>query len=137
MENAEIAHVLSEVADLLELTGGNAFKVRAYRQAAQVVDLLPRPVSELWSSGELTELPGIGERIAAHIGELLATGRFPEHEELASQVPPGLLEILEVEGVGPKTAGLAWKSLGATTLDALEESCRDGRLRKLPRMGEK
>ncbi|MBI3181087.1 MAG: DNA polymerase/3'-5' exonuclease PolX [Myxococcales bacterium] len=137
MENAEVARVLSEVADLLELTGGNQFKVRAYRQAAQVVDLLPMPVSELWRKGELTSLPGVGQRIAEHVGELLDTGKFSEHDRLASQVPPGVLELLSVEGVGPKTVAAAWKQLQVKDLDALEQVCRNGKLEKLPRMGAK
>ncbi|HUM11694.1 MAG TPA: DNA polymerase/3'-5' exonuclease PolX, partial [Myxococcaceae bacterium] len=116
MENADVARVLAEVADLLELTGGNAFKVRAYRQAAQIVDLLPSPVSELWREGKLTELPSVGERIAGHIEELLSTGRFAEHDRLLRKVPPGVLEFLKIEGVGPKTASLAWKRLHAVTL---------------------
>ena len=135
MENADVARVLAEVADLLELTGGNAFKVRAYRQAAQIVDLLPSPVSELWREGKLTELPSVGERIAGHIEELLSTGRFAEHDRLLRKVPPGVLEFLKIEGVGPKTASLAWKRLHAVALPALEKACRDGTLEKLPRMG--
>ena len=135
MENADVARVLAEVADLLELTGGNAFKVRAYRQAAQIVDLLPSPVSELWREGRLTELPSVGERIAGHIEELLNTGRFAEHDQLLRKVPPGVLEFLRIEGVGPKTASLAWKSLHLEALPALEKACRDGSMEKLPRMG--
>ncbi|MHB8417442.1 MAG: PHP domain-containing protein [Myxococcales bacterium] len=137
MENAEIAHVLSEVADLLDLTSGSVFRARAYRQAAQVVDLLPVPVSELWRKGTLTAQPGIGEHMAGHIAELLETGSLPEHRRLSARVPPGVLEMLRVEGVGPKTAALAWKSLRLTTIDAIEAACRDGRFEALPRMGPK
>ncbi len=137
MENADVAQILAEVADLLELTGGNAFKVRAYRQAAQLVELLPAPISELWRENRLTELPSIGERIAQHIEELLSTGHFREHDELLSKVPPGLLELLKVEGLGPKTAAAAWKTLRVKDLDGFELACRDGRLEALPRMGPK
>lgn len=137
MENADVARVLAEMADLLELTGGNPFKVRAYRQAAQLIELLPTPVSELWRSGKLTELPSIGERIAQHIEALLATGRFPEHDRLLAKVPEGLLEVLQVEGVGPKTAALGWKRLRLSDLAGFEMACRNGALAKLPRMGPK
>jgi len=137
MENTDVARVLAEVADLLELTGGNAFKARAYRQAAQIVDLLPTPVSELWREGKLEELPSVGERIAGHIGELLSSGRFPQHDRLLGKVPPGVLEFLRIEGVGPKTASLAWKRLHLEELSALEKACRDGSLERLPRMGPK
>ncbi|MBS1149597.1 MAG: polymerase family [Myxococcaceae bacterium] len=135
MENTDVAQVFAEVADLLELTGGNAFKVRAYRQAAQLVELLPTPVSELWRQGKLTELPAIGERLAAHIEELLATGHYREHDKLLARVPPGLLELLKVEGLGPKTAALAWKRLHVKGLEDFEVACRSGALEKLPRMG--
>lgn len=136
MENAQVARVLSEIADVTELLGGNQFKVRAYRQAAQVVDLLPGPVSELWRQRSLTDLPGIGARIAAHIGELLETGVCEEHEELISQVPKDILELLRLEGVGPKTVFALWHSLGITSVDSLERACRDKSILRLPRMGE-
>jgi len=136
MDNTDVARALTEMADVLELTGGNAFKVRAYRQAAEVVDLLPQAVGELCAQGKLTDLPGIGARIAEHIGELCARGEFREHERLKGKVPPGVLEILSVEGVGPKTAAAVWRRLGVTDVDALEAACRDQRLSKLPRMGE-
>jgi DNA polymerase (family 10) len=114
MENADVARVLAEVADLLELTGGKPFKMRAYRQAAQIVDLLPAPVSELWREGKLTELPSVGERIADHIEELLSTRRFAEHDRLLRKVPPGVLEFLKIEGVGPKrspgSGSTSWRS---------------------------
>lgn len=135
MENSDVAQVFSEIADILDLTGGNQYKVRAYRQAAQLVDTLPGPVSEYWRRGQLLSLPGIGEGIGAKIVELLETGRCTEHERLARQVPPGVLELLRLEGVGPKTVAAVWHKLGVTDLEGLEQACRDGRLRQLPRMG--
>jgi DNA polymerase (family 10) len=137
MENAEVAKVFAELADLMELTGGNPYKVRAYRQAAQVIDTLPGPVSELWRRGELTSIPSIGERIAERVGRLLETGTLADRDALSSRVPPGVLEMLSVEGVGPKTLAAAWTRLGITGLDALEQACRTGRLSELPRMGER
>ncbi|MGI5864456.1 MAG: DNA polymerase/3'-5' exonuclease PolX [Myxococcales bacterium] len=135
MENTDVALVLSEIADILDLTGGNQFKVRAYRQAAQVVDTLPGPVSEYWRRGQLLSLPGIGEGIGAKIVELLETGRCAEHDRLARQVPSGVLELLRLEGVGPKTVAAVWHTLGITDVAGLEKACLDGRLRQIPRMG--
>ncbi len=135
MENPDIAKVLSEIADILELTGGSPFKVRAYRQAAQVVDIHPGPVAEVWREGRLTELPGIGEGIAAKIGELVDTGECREHARLAALVPAGVLEMLRLEGVGPKTVEAVWKQLGLEDVGALEEACRAGRILQVPRMG--
>jgi len=136
VENARVARILGEIADITELVEGNPFKVRAYRRAAQVVDLLPGPVRELWRNRQLTDLPGIGERIAAHIGELVETGTCEEHERLMALVPPGILELLRLEGVGPKTVAALWHTLGVTSVEALERACLDGTILKLPRMGK-
>jgi DNA polymerase (family 10) len=135
VENAEIARVLAEIGDILELTGGNAFKVRAYRQAAQVVDTYPGRVAEAWREGRLTELPGIGKGIAGKIGELVDTGECREHSRLGAQVPHGVLEMLRLEGIGPKTVRGVWKQLGVTDVDGLEDACRSGRILDVPRMG--
>ena len=135
MENAEVAQILSEIAGLLELTGGNPFRARAYTRAAQIVDGLAEPIEAILRRGELMDLPGIGERIAAHVGELIEKGTCAEREELAAKVPPGLPELLRIEGMGPKTVAAVWKSLGITEVDALEEACRSGAILKVPRMG--
>ncbi|MCI0571066.1 MAG: DNA polymerase/3'-5' exonuclease PolX [Myxococcaceae bacterium] len=137
MENAEVVAMLGEIADLLELTLENPFKVRAYRRAAQVVDTLPVPVAELWERGELGSLPGVGAHTAARIGEYVEHGTCDELSRLRGKVPPGVLELLQLEGVGPKTAAQAWKELGVTSVDALEEAALDGRLAQLPRQGHK
>jgi DNA polymerase (family 10) len=135
LENVDIARTLSETADLLELAEGNPFKVRAYRRAAQLVELLPEPVASLIAQGKLAELPGIGPSIADHIQELQRTGTFREHDQLASGLPHGLLDLLRIEGVGPKTVAVVWKRLGVTDLQGLEACCVDGRLAGLPRLG--
>jgi DNA polymerase (family 10) len=135
MDNPDVARVLAEMADILELTGGSLFKVRAYRRAAELIDTLPRPVADALADGTLQELPGIGERIAAHIAELLARGDFAEHEAIAGRVPEGVRELLGVEGIGPKTAAAAWKA-GIHGVDALAEACADGTVLELPRMGK-
>lgn len=101
------------------------------------MDVHPGPISEVWRQGKLEELPGIGTGLAGQIAELLETGHSREHDRLAVLVPPGVLEMLLVEGVGPKTAAAAWKGLGITCLDAFEEACRTGRILEAPRMGEK
>lgn len=136
MENAEIARILGEIADLLELTGGNAFKVRAYRRAAQAADVHPGSLAEACRQGTLSELPGIGEGIAGKIAELVETGECREHARLAAQVPPGVLEMLRVEGLGPKTVSGIWRGLGVVDLAGLEDACRTGRILEVPRVGE-
>ncbi|QRK11957.1 hypothetical protein JQX13_19005 [Archangium violaceum] len=135
MENAEVVAMLGEIADLLELTNENPFKVRAYRRAAQVVDTLPVPISELVRKGELGGLPGVGVHTAERIAQLVESGTCDVLERLRGKVPPGVMELLRVESVGPKTAALVWKGLGVTSVDALEEAALSGRLASLPRMG--
>jgi DNA polymerase (family 10) len=136
MDNADVARLLNEIADLMELLEGNPFKVRAYRQAALTVSALPGSVAEFWKSGVLTSLTGIGESMARRIGEFLETGRMHDHDELAKKIPPGLLDLLHIEGVGPKTAALVWKELGIKSIAQLEKAALSGRLLKVPRMGE-
>ena len=112
MENAEVVAMLGEIADLLELTSENPFKIRAYRRAAQVVDTLPVPVAELARKGELAGLPGIGAHTAERIAQLVETGTCDALERLRGKVPPGVMELLRVESVGPKTAAQVWKEPG-------------------------
>ncbi len=135
VENAELAKILAEMADLLELTSDNPFKVRAYRQASRVVDTLPGPVDELWRRDEVSALPGVGPGLRARIEEILGSGECREHQRLMGRVPPGVLEMLRLEGVGPKTVGAAWHDLGLTDLDGLRAAAEDGRLAGLPRLG--
>lgn len=135
MDNPAVAQILSEIADLLELTGGNPFKARANRRAAQVVDTLPQPVDELLRAGTLTDLPAIGERIASKIGEIVATGACAEHRRLAAAVPAGVLELLRLEGMGPKTVAAVWRGLGIDSVAGLALACADGRLEQVPRLG--
>ncbi|PTL84438.1 DNA polymerase/3'-5' exonuclease PolX [Vitiosangium sp. GDMCC 1.1324] len=137
MENAEVVAMLGEIADLLELTNENPFKVRSYRRAAQVVDTLPVSISELVRKGELAGLPGVGEHTAQRIAQFVEKATCDELERLRGKVPPGVMELLRVESVGPKTAALAWKELGVTSVDALEEAALSGRLAELPRLGSK
>src|SRR5260370_40220230 len=98
MQNAEIARLLTDVADLLEISAGNPFKVRAYRNAARTVADHPDPIAELVSGGEfdLTDLPGIGGGIAKEIATLAKTGTMPQRQQLVATVPPSLLDLLRI-----------------------------------------
>ncbi len=136
VENAEVARLLREVADLLELEGANPFRVRAYQAAARTVEELPRPVAELLEEGQpLTDLPGIGEDLAGKIEEIARTGRLAAHRELARKVPKGLTEIMRLRGLGPKRARALYDALKVRSLAQLERSARAGRIRELPGFG--
>ncbi len=136
MKNALVARVLYEIADLLDLAGV-AFKPRAYRRAAEVVESLGEPIEDLVATGAHAELPGVGEAIAKKIAEIVETGRLAYHEELKAKLPIDLYALTQVDGVGPKTAKLLYDELGVKTLDDLERAARDGRIRTVKGLGEK
>src|SRR5467141_4499678 len=139
MQNAEIARLLSDVADLLEISAGNPFKVRAYRNAARTVADHSDPVAELVSGGEfdLTELPGIGGGIAKEITALVETGTLPQRQQLVATVPPGLLELLRIPGLGPKRVKLFHEQLKVNSARDLKDALEKGQLAKLPGIGPK
>lgn len=136
MRNAEIALALNEVADLLEMSGENVFRIRAYRRAAETVAALGEPIGAALAR-ERTAVPGIGAGIAEHIHEVLATGRIALVDELHKRFPPGVISLLRVPGVGTRLAARVYDELGVASIDDLEAAARDGRLAGLPRLGEK
>lgn len=136
--NGAIAGRLERLADLLELSGANPFRVRAYRTAAGTVEAHPEPLADMHERQEdLTQLKGVGKDLAAAIGDLLSTGEIPAYTELASEVPLGLLDVVAVPGVGPKRAQTLWRELGVTGLDDLEQAAKTGRVAGLAGFGEK
>jgi DNA polymerase (family 10) len=137
MKNAEVAKVFQDIADLLELKGENPFKIRAYQRAVFSLEHLPREVEELVGEGRLREVPGVGEAIAKKITELVTTGHLEYYEELKAEFPEGISALLEVPGIGPKTAMLLGKELDIKSIDELEAAISEGRVASLPRLGEK
>jgi DNA polymerase (family 10) len=136
MENLAIARVLAEIGDLLEIKGENPFKIRAYRNAADTVVHETRRVGDL-TPEERLDLPAIGKDLAAKIGELVDTGAIRYHQELLQQFPPTVLDLLHLQGVGPKTVARLYGDLGIRTLEELERAARDGRIRGMKGMGPK
>src|SRR5436190_6896365 len=136
MENLAIARVLTEIGDLLEIKAENPFKIRAYRNAADTVVHEARRVADI-PAAERLALPGIGKDIAAKIGELAETGTLRYHQELLEEFPPTVLDLLHLQGVGPKTVALLYRGLGIRTLQDLEDAAKNGRLRELKGMGAK
>lgn len=138
MSNAEIARHLDRLADLSEIGGDNPFRVRAYRNAAATLRDLETPVEDLVAAGaDLTQVKGIGKEIAEKVRTLVQTGSMPQLVALEQEVPPGLLEVVKVKGVGPKQAATLWKALGVTSVDELEAAAKDGRITSLPGFGAK
>jgi DNA polymerase (family 10) len=139
MQNAEIARLLSDVADLLEISAGNPFKVRAYRNAARTVADHPDPIAELVSGEEfdLTDLAGIGGGIAKEITALIQTGTLPQRQQLVATVPPGLLEMLRIPGLGPKRVKLFHEELKVNSVADLKDALEKGKIATLPGFGPK
>jgi DNA polymerase (family X) len=136
MDNPAIARILAEIGDLLEIKGENPFKIRAYRNAADTVVHETRSISSL-TPAERLELQGIGRDLAAKIGELLETGAIRYHQDLLQEFPPTVLDLLHLQGVGPKTVARLYGDLGIRTLQELEQAARDGRIRDMKGMGAK
>lgn len=136
MDNLAIARVLAEIGDLLEIKNENPFKIRAYRNAAETIAHLGTRLVDL-SPAERLGIPGIGKDLAAKITELLETGAVRYHQDLLQEFPPTVLDLLNLQGIGPKTVSMLYRELGIRTLDDLEQAARDGRLRTLKGMGAK
>jgi DNA polymerase (family 10) len=139
MQNADIARLLGEVADLLEISEGNPFKVRAYRNAARTVADHPDPLAELVKGGDfdLTDLPGIGGGIAKEITALVGTGTLPQRQQLVATIPPGLLDLLRIPGLGPKRVKLFHDQLKVNSVADLKEALEQGKIAKLGGFGPK
>jgi len=134
--NQEAAEMLFEIADILEIEG-TQFKPRAYRRAAQSIEALPESIAKLNERGELGKIPGVGASIAGKIREMLETGHLAYLEALRAQIPKGLSKLMQVEGIGPKTALKLYKDLKIKDLEDLEKAARSGKIRKLKGFSEK
>src|SRR5262245_17981228 len=136
VDNRAIAQILAEIADLLEIKGDNGFKIRAYRSASETIAAYPDAVSRL-DDKQLRDIPGIGKDLASRIRELAETGASAYHRELLEQFPQTILDLLRLQGVGPKTVALLYATLNISSVEALAAAARDGRLRSLKGMGPK
>jgi DNA polymerase (family 10) len=136
LDNAAIAHVLGEIADLLEIKGDNPFKIRAYRNVADIAGNHPHELATLDETA-LREIPGIGKDLAGKIREIATTGDSQFHRDLLGEFPPSILEMMRLQGVGPKTVAMLHRELGVQTLDDLQRAALDGRVRAIKGMGAK
>jgi len=138
MENLDVARLLREMADLLEIQGANPFRIRAYRNAVATVQAQSRPLKDMVRAGEaLTALPGIGKNVASHLDELFTTGRITRLDELAEEFPRTLVELMRLDGVGPKKARKLFDALDVRTVDDLEAALRSERVQTLDGFGKK
>jgi len=138
MENRNIAAVFYETADLMEIRGDDPFRIRSYRRAAEAVEGLATRIADIAAdTKKLLEIPGIGKSMAGNIQQLLKEGNFPLHAELLEKYRPSMLELLKIQGLGPKTIALIWDAHQVCDIEGVERLAREGKIRELPRMGEK
>jgi DNA polymerase (family 10) len=138
MDNKSIAGILYETADLLEVDGGDSFRIRSYRNAAEAIEALPQQISELIDEPkQVLAIPGIGKGMLNNLQEMFREGRLSLHADLLKKYRPSMLQLLRVQGLGPKTIALIWSAYQVCDLEGVEQLAREGKIRILPRMGEK
>jgi DNA polymerase (family 10) len=137
MRNLEVAQVFKNIAEILEIKQDNPFRIRAYQRAAQNLEGLTEDIEVLAKVDKLESIPGIGKDLAEKIKEILKTGSLKQYEDLKKEVPKGLVELLSVPGIGPKTAKLLYEELKIKDIQDLERQARAGKLRTLPGLREK
>ena len=137
-DNKSIANVFSETADLMEVQGEDSFRIRSYRRAAETLESLAGQVAAIHGDEKaLLEIPGIGKSMAANIREICSTGKLQMHQDLLKKYGATILDLLKLQGLGPKTIALIWDSFQVSDIDGLEKLAKDGKLRTLPRQSEK
>ncbi|HIF22834.1 MAG TPA: DNA polymerase III, partial [Gemmatimonadetes bacterium] len=138
MENVDVERILTELADLLEIQGASPFRIRAYRNAVNTINSLSRPLQTMLEAGEdLTELPGVGKSVAKYIAEFLETGSISRLEEVSAEFPRSLVQLMKLDGVGPKKARKLFEELDVRTVDELATELESGRVQKIEGFGVK
>lgn len=138
MDNKSIAGILYETADLLEIDGQDSFRIRSYRNAAEAVEAFPQQISELIGDDkQVLAIPGIGRGMLGNFKQMFKDGRLALHSELLTKYRPSMLDLLKIQGLGPKTIALIWSAYQVCDVEGVEKLAREGKIRILPRMGEK
>jgi DNA polymerase (family 10) len=138
MDNKVIATIFYETADLMEIAAEDSFRIRSYRRAAEAVEAFDRPLSEIYKDEKaLLAIPGIGKSMAGHIRDVISTGKLPLHEQLLKKFHPSMLELLKIQGMGPKTIALIWDAFHVCDPEGVQKLAQEGKLRTLPRLSEK
>src|SRR5215831_4564445 len=137
-DNKSVANLLYETAQLMKIASEDAFRIRSYENAAEAIEALDQPLSGLYQDEKaLLAIPGIGKSMAGHIRDIFTKGKLSTHEELLKKFHPSMLELLKIQGMGPKTIALIWDSFKVSDLEGVAQLAREGKLRDLPRMSEK
>jgi len=138
VDNKVIANILYETADLLEIDGQDSFRIRSYRNAAQAIESHSRQIKDIIGDPkQVLAIPGIGKGMLGNLQELFNTGKLQVQAELLAKYHPSMLQLLKIQGLGPKTIALIWSAYKICDVDGVEKLAREGKIRELPRMGEK
>jgi len=138
VDNKSIAGILYETADLLEVDAADSFRIRSYRNAAEAIEGWPQQISDLIANEKaVLAIPGIGKGMLVNLKEMLSEGKLTLHADLLKKYRPSMLQLLKVQGLGPKTIALIWSAYQVCDLEGVEQLAREGKIRILPRMGEK
>jgi len=138
VDNKSIAGILYETADLLEVDGQDSFRIRSYRNAAEAIEGFPQQITDLIEDPkQVLAIPGIGKGMLNNLKEMLQEGKLALHAEMLKKYRPSMLKLLRVQGLGPKTVALIWSAYQVCDLEGVEKLAREGKIRELPRMGEK
>jgi len=138
MDNKAIAGILYETADLLEIDGADSFRIRSYRNAAEAIEAFPQQIASIiHEPRKVLEISGIGKGMLLNLQEMLKEGRLALHAELLTKYQPTMLDLLKIQGLGPKTIALIWSAYQVSDVEGVAKLAREGKIRELPRMGEK
>jgi DNA polymerase (family 10) len=138
MDNKAIANIFYETADLLEIDGQDSFRIRSYRNAAQAIENHSQQIKELINDPkQILAIPGIGKSMLRNLQDLFKDGKLSVQTELLEKYHPSMLQLLKIQGLGPKTIALIWSAYKVSDVDGVEKLAREGKIRELPRMGEK
>ena len=138
MDNKAIANILYETADLLEIDGQDSFRIRSYRNAAQAIESHAHQIKDIIGDPkQVLAIPGVGKGMLTNLQELFNTGKLAVQAELLAKYHPSMLQLLKIQGLGPKTIALIWSAYKICDVDGVEKLAREGKIRELPRMGEK
>jgi len=137
LKNIELSRIFEQIAKILKIKEENPFKIRAYEKITLVLENLPIDIETIYHQGGLNNIPGVGTGIAKKIEEFLTTGKLEYYEKLKETIPSGVIELLDISEVGPKTAKLLYEELGVDNIEKLEKAVKEHRIKDLPGMGEK
>src|SRR5690349_5264749 len=136
MDNKAIAGILYETADLLEIDGQDSFRIRSYRNAAEALEALPQQIADLMDDPKkVLAIPGIGKGMLANLNQLFKEGKLSLHAEMLQKYRPSMLDLLKIQGLGPKTIALIWSAYQVCDVEGVEKLAKEGKIRELPRMG--